>query len=69
VKLFVVPDSSERWTVAMAESGSFTPEFCSAIAGSFHFVIAPSKMSAIVFASRFSESMPDRLKATAMGLT
>ena len=28
VKFCVVPESSERWTVWMASSGSVTPEFC-----------------------------------------
>src|SRR5690349_2921622 len=69
VKLNVVPDSSERCTVEIAVDGSFTPEFCEAISGSFHLVILPSKMSAMVLASMFSDFTPDRLKATAIGLT
>ena len=69
MKLNVVPDSSERWTVEIVVSGSLAPEFCDAMAVSFHFVIFPAKMSEIVFASRFSVFTPGRLKATAMGLT
>ena len=48
MKLNVVPDSSERWIVVIAVLGSFTPEFCWAMAGSFHLVMLPLKMSAIV---------------------
>jgi hypothetical protein len=35
VKFFVVPDSSERWQTVIFVAGSFAPEFCDAIAGSF----------------------------------
>ena len=35
-------------------SGSVTPEFCAAIAGSFHFVILPWKMFASVGPSSWS---------------
>ena len=55
--------------VEIAVSGSLAPEFCEAMAGSFHFVILPGKMLEIVCASRFSDFMPGRLKATAIGLT
>ena len=37
------------------------------MASSFQLVIVPAKMPAIVAASRFSVSMPSRLKATATG--
>ena len=53
MKFFVVPDSSERWQTVMSASGSETPEFCEAIAGSFHFVTLPRKMSAVVAPSSF----------------
>ncbi len=69
MKLNVVPDSSERWTVVIAVLGSFTPEFCEAISWSFQVVTLPLKMSAIVLESRFSEVTPGTLKATAIGLT
>ena len=48
MKSLVVPDSSERWQTVMSVLGSFTPEFSAAIAGSFHFLILPRKMSATV---------------------
>ena len=44
----VVPDSSERWTTEIAVLGRVTPGFSAAIAGSFHVVIFPLKMSAAV---------------------
>ena len=37
----VVPEPSERRTTVMAASGSATPGFSAAIAGSFHLVILP----------------------------
>src|SRR4051812_35268437 len=65
VKFFVVPDSSERWQIVMAESGSLTSEFWPAIAGSFHFLIFCWKMSAIVLPSSFMpDSTPSRLYET-----
>src|SRR3954453_4110774 len=51
VKPFVVPDSSERWTTVMLASGRFVPGLSFAIAGSFHFLILPRKMSATVLPS------------------
>src|SRR6476659_362798 len=51
VKPLVVPDSSERWTMVMFVDGSETPGFIFVIAGSFHFLIFPRKMSAIVVPS------------------
>ena len=44
MKLSVVPESSERWIVEIARSGSLTPLFAAAIAGSYHLVILPPKM-------------------------
>src|SRR6185436_4161454 len=67
-KLSVVPDESERRAIVIAVSGSDTPEFCPAMAGSFHFVILPWKMFASVGPSSWSLSTPDRLYATAIGL-
>jgi hypothetical protein len=69
VKFSVVPESSERCTGVIAVSGSSTPSFRAAIAGSFHVVIVPAKMPAMVAASRFSSSTPSRLKMTAIGET
>ena len=62
MKSFVVPESSERWTTWMSVLGSLTPELSFAIAGSFHFVILPAKMSAMVAPSSFRPlSMPETL--------
>src|SRR3954447_6882623 len=61
VKLSVVPDSSERWIVEIADAGSFAPEFWAAIAGSFHLVILPAKILAIVGASSCRLSTPSAL--------
>src|SRR3954471_12222765 len=62
VNPLVVPDSSERWTTVIADDGRLTPEFWPAIAGSFHFVIFPRKMSAIVGPSSLSPPLtPSRL--------
>ena len=44
----VVPEPSDRCTIVISVPGSFTPGFSFAIAGSFHFVILPWKMSAAV---------------------
>src|SRR5438445_1592333 len=54
VKPFVVPDSSERWTIVMFVDGRLTPGFSFAIAGSFHFLILPRNMFAIVGPSSLS---------------
>src|SRR3954462_6313541 len=48
VKFFVMPDSSERWQTVMSVPGRSTPELIFAIAGSFHFLTLPRKMSAAV---------------------
>src|SRR6476661_3782099 len=54
VKPLVVPDSSERWTTVMFDDGRLTPGFIFAMAGSFHFLIFPRKMFAIVGPSSLS---------------
>ncbi len=46
-KFCVVPDESDRTASVMAVLGSVTPGLLAAIAGSFHFVILPWKISAI----------------------
>src|ERR1700754_2014360 len=62
VKLPVVPDSSERWQTVIFESGSLKSGLPEAIFGSFHVVILPRKMSAIVAPSSLRpESTPSRL--------
>ena len=47
-KLSVVPEESERKIGVMAVSGSVAPAFSAAIAGSFHLVIWPWKILAMV---------------------
>jgi hypothetical protein len=54
VKSLVVPDSSERWTTVIEVPGRLTPGFSFLIAGSFHLLIFPRKMSAAVAPSSFS---------------
>src|SRR6516162_2299743 len=62
VKLAVVPEESERTAMAIAVLGRVTPELSAAMAGSFHLVILPSKMPAIVGADSCSGLLrPDRL--------
>src|SRR4051812_15631190 len=62
VKPLVVPDSSERWTTVIVDDGSDTPVFCPAIAGSFHLVTLPRKMSASVLPSSLRPPLtPSRL--------
>ena len=69
MKFFVVPDSSERWTGAIAVDGSLASGLSALMAASSHVLILPSKMPAMVFGARLSLSTPSRLKTTAMGLT
>ena len=54
MKALVVPEPSERWTTAIAVSGSVTPALFAAIFGSFHLVILPRKMSATLAPSSWS---------------
>ena len=58
VKFCVVPDESERRQIWMPVLGSVTPEFVALIDGSFHVVIEPSKMPAIVSGASFSVFTP-----------
>ncbi len=48
VKLSLVPEESERCTVSMAVDGRLAPEFSALISGSFHLVICPEKILAMV---------------------
>src|SRR5262245_27256299 len=48
VKLSVVPESSERWIVAICRFGRVTPGLSFAMAGSFQFLIVPAKILASV---------------------
>jgi hypothetical protein len=67
VKFSVVPESSARAMGVIGRSGSSTPGFWAAIAGSSHRVISWRKIPAMVPASRSSSWMPGRLKATLIG--
>ena len=58
MKFSVVPDSSERCTGEIVVEGSLAPLFSAAIAGSFHLVILPSKIWAIVFAESCRSCTP-----------
>ena len=67
----MVPDLSERCTTVMSRSGRSTFGFCFLMASSFHLVILPSKILAMVSASMFRvlplPDTPCRLKTTAIG--
>ena len=67
-KFWVVPDESERWAMVIAVLGSLTPGLSAAIAGSFHLLILPWKMSAMTGADSFRLLTPDRLYETVIGL-
>ena len=58
MKFSVVPESSARCTGVIAVAGSVASGLSAAMAGSFHVVMAPEKMPAIVAGVRFSESTP-----------
>src|ERR1700747_3223883 len=66
-KFAVVPEESERTARLMGVLGSLTPGLIAAIAGSFHFLILPWKMFAMVCASSFRLLTPDRLYDIVMG--
>ena len=67
MKLLVVPEASARCTTVMSVLGSVTPGLSAAIAASFHFVICPLKILAIVAALSCSELTPLRLYDTVIG--
>src|SRR5689334_1688282 len=58
VKLFVVPDESERCTTVMFVDGSETPGLSALIAASFHVLIWRWKIFAIVSAESCSLLRP-----------
>src|SRR6266568_5291821 len=66
-KLAVVPDESERWAMVMAVLGRVTPGLSALIAGSFHALILPAKMPAMVGPDSFRLLTPDRLYETVIG--
>ena len=69
MKLSVVPEESLRWKVWIVVAGSVVPELSAAIAGSFHLVILPEKICAIVGADSCRLVTPLRWYATAIGPT
>src|SRR5262249_10201780 len=60
-QMYVVPEPSERCTTVMSVVGSFAPGLALAIAGSFHLVILPRKMSARTGPVNFSSPAPGTL--------
>ena len=69
MKFFVVPESSERCTGVIFVAGRVTPGLSTAMAGSSHDVILPSKICAIVSGVMLSDVMSGRLKKIAIGET
>src|SRR6516165_361865 len=69
VKLAVVPELSLRCTTVILVLGSFADGLSALIAGSFHVVIAPEKILAIVSAERRSFETPETLYETVIGAT
>src|SRR5947209_16558444 len=58
----VVPEESDRWTTVIDVLGRLSPGFSALIAGSFHVLILPMKMSASVGPSSFRPLLtPERL--------
>src|SRR5690349_677518 len=57
-KLSVVPDWSDRYTTLIFVSGSVAFGFSFLIAGSFQFLISPSKIFAVAAASRARSETP-----------
>src|SRR5438270_9376892 len=66
VNAAVVPEPSERWTTWMPVDGKVTPALSFLMAWSFHVLILPAKMPAIVSGESFRFETPDRLYSTAM---
>ena len=63
----MVPEESERWAMVIEVLGRVTPGLSALIAESFHFLILPEKMSAIVGPDSFRLLTPDRLYETVIG--
>ncbi len=68
MKFSVVPESSLRFTGVMAVDGSSASGLSALISGASQVLISCLKILASVAGFRSSESMPGRLKATAIGL-
>src|SRR5579863_616491 len=56
VKILVVPLPSERCAIRIAVEGNFTPLLAAAILGSFHLVIVPRNMPAMISGVRLRVS-------------
>src|ERR1700709_1846694 len=69
VKLLVVPELSERTATTIGLLGKVTPALSAATAGSFHVVILPWKMLAMVAGLSCSLSTPLRLYDIVIGAT
>src|SRR5215510_9427327 len=67
VKLFVVPEPSERWATMMFLSGRVTPALSAAIAGSFHFLILVDMIWHSVSGLSLRPLTPERLYETVIG--
>src|SRR5438094_5032162 len=65
VKMYVVPEPSERWTIVIGVEGRLTPGLSALISALFQAESLPWKMSARVCALRCRFVMPGRLKMTA----
>ena len=66
-KFAVVPEESERRAIVIAVLGRLTPGLIDLIAGSFHVVILPWKMSAMSVGVSFRFLTPGRLYETVIG--
>src|SRR5260370_15514045 len=65
VKMYVVPEPSERWTTVIGVEGRLTPGLSALISALFQAESLPWKMSARVWALRCRFVRPGRLKMTA----
>src|SRR5882672_4751972 len=65
VKMYVVPEPSERWTIVIGVDGRLTPGLSALISALFQAESLPRKMSARVWALRFRLVTPGTLKMTA----
>src|ERR1700709_441161 len=61
VKFFVVPDSSERCTGAIAVLGSLASGLSALMAASSHFLMVPAKIPESTLGDSWSLSTPSRL--------
>src|ERR1035437_1493511 len=66
-KFWVVPEESERPAMVIGVLGRLTPELIALIAGSFHVLILPWKMSAMTVGVSLRFVTPDRLYDIVIG--